>query len=107
MRCYTGFILARRRVYDDFYMSLSPSLLADQFVDSHPILTRRKIMSDRRLMVSECRRLRATLLCSNDPLAAIHVEQVDFARGYQRIESTGSISSRLLVFDAVRLASAL
>lgn len=46
---------------------LRRSRFAAQFIDSHPVLTPRKIMSDRRLMLPEYRKLCVIPLYFNDP----------------------------------------
>lgn len=55
------------------------SRFAAQFIDSHPVLTPRKIMNDRRLMLPGYGKLCVTSLYFNVPLCR-RFKQVEFTR---------------------------
>lgn len=76
-------------------------------MDSHPVLTPRKIMSDRRLMAPRYRELRAGPLCPNGPFDAVAPNRWNSRAGARYLaESAGLISRRAIFlpeFNAPRL----
>jgi len=60
--------ILRRSLHIIVVRAYTASIFAAQFIDSHPVLTPHKIMSDCRLMLSEYRKLCVTSLYLNDPL---------------------------------------